>query len=201
MLSRRAFSCGALAAISTAALPSTCDARTFPSRMVRIYNGFAAGGPTVPLTRGVVGGGDGRGQAGTSTANSIIPVIGGQQTIVSCNSQSVTLQIEDIKVTLTGLCGYRVILDTVSKENLPGDLGQGNNLEEGVTIKILKSEKMIDTLPVDASLEVVYPKPASGSTTILTWNGNAWVEQTSFVEGKNITTKITSPTTLILVTH
>jgi tripartite-type tricarboxylate transporter receptor subunit TctC len=51
MLSRRSLLGGSAAAAVTPLLPSASSARTFPSRLVRIYNGFAAGGPTDIVSR------------------------------------------------------------------------------------------------------------------------------------------------------
>jgi hypothetical protein len=158
-----------------------------------------AGSVTVPPSGGE--GGNGRGQTESSTGFPVVPVTGGQQTTISCESQSVTIKIEDIKVTLTALCGYDVVLEKVSKDNLPGALGEGNNLEDGVLIKILKGGKVIETLPVDASLSVAYPKPANSDTSVLTWNGNGWQEQVSYINGNDIVTDLAAPSTLVLVTH
>jgi parallel beta-helix repeat protein len=163
-----------------------------------LVNPFA-GSVTLPPSGGE--GGNGRGQTESSTGFPVIAVTGGQETTISCDSQSMTIKIEDIKVTLTALCGYDVVLEKVSKENLPGTLGQGINLEDGVLIKILKGGKVIDTLPVDASLSVAYPKPGSNDTSVLTWNGNGWQEQVSHIDGNNIVANLTAPSTLVLVTH
>ena len=157
-----------------------------------------AGGPAVPPTGGP---GSGRGQTGTSSNTSVIPVTGGLPTAISCDTPSLTLKMEEIEVTLTGLCGYDVILEQVSKENLPGDLGQGDNLEDGLVIKIMKGGQVIDTLPIEASLLVGYPKPISGETSVMTWSGNGWQEQVSYIDGNNIMTELPAPATLILVTH
>jgi hypothetical protein len=111
------------------------------------------------------------------------------------------MQIGEIKVTLTHLCGYEVVLQKVSKDNLPGELGQGNNLIYGVLLKILKGGNVIETLPVDASLNVACPKPGSSNASVLTWNGKGWQEQVSYINGNDIVTDLTSPSTLVLVTH
>jgi hypothetical protein len=137
----------------------------------------------------------------SGSGNTVIPVTGGQETTISCDSQSVTIQIGEIKVTLTHFCGYEVVLQEVSRDNLPGTLGQGNNLEDGVLIKILKDGKVIDTLPLDASISVAYPKPGSSNASVLTWNGNGWQEQVSHIDGNDIVTDLAAPSTLVLVTH
>lgn len=98
-----------------------------------VKNPFASAGSTVlPV------GADGRPMMENQGEIPVFQVTSGQPTEISCGSQSVTLQIEDIKVTFTGLCGYEVVLDTISKDTLPSELGQGNNLEDGVTIRLLK---------------------------------------------------------------
>jgi hypothetical protein len=157
-----------------------------------------AGNVTLPPAGGEDSRGDGQGQIGTTL---LVPVTGGQETAISCDSRSMTIQIEEINVTLTALCGYNVVLEKVSKDSLPGDLGQGNNLEDGVLIKIMKDGKVIDTLPLDASMSVAYPKPANSDTSVMTWNGKGWQEQVSYVDGNNIVTTLTVPSTLVLVTH
>jgi hypothetical protein len=111
------------------------------------------------------------------------------------------MQIGDIQVTFTGLCGYDVVLNSVAKENLPGDLGSGNSFDDGLSITLLKNGKEIKTLPADASIQVSYPKPASGSPSVLVWTGSTWVDQASFVDGNNIISKMIAPATLVLVTH
>ena len=147
------------------------------------------------------GGGNGRGQNATLTSALVIPVTGGQPTTLSCSNPSVTMQIGDIQVTFTGLCGYDVVLNSVAKENLPGDLGSGNSFDDGLSITLLKNGKEIKTLPADASIQVSYPKPASGSPSVLVWTGSTWVDQASFVDGNNIISKMIAPATLVLVTH
>ena len=111
------------------------------------------------------------------------------------------MQIGDIQVTFTGLCGYDVVLNSVAKENLPGELGSSNSFDDGLSITLLKNGKEIKTLPADASIQVSYPKPTSGSPSVLVWNGSIWIDQASFVDGNNIISDLAAPATLVLVTH
>jgi hypothetical protein len=162
-----------------------------------------AGGPG---PGGGVGGGTGGGDPDPkiilpAQAPGIIPVTGGQLMTISCDSSSVTSQLDEIKVTLTGLCGYDVILDTVAREGLPGDLGQGNTFEEGVSITLLKNGQKIDILPDGAGLRVSYPKPLKGQAAFMIWNGSAWNEQVSTADGDRVVADLSAPVTVALVTR
>ena len=144
---------------------------------------------------------NGQGNNAAAKITTVIPVTGGQPTTLSCSSPSVTMQLGDIQVTFTGLCGYDVVLNLVAKTDLPGDLGPGNSFDDGLSISLLKNGKEIETLPADTSIQVSYPKPTSGSPSVMTWSGSAWRDQASLVEGNNIISILTAPATLVLITH
>ena len=166
-----------------------------------IYDPWLTKDPFAAAGSGGASGGNGRGKNATLIAGQVIPVTGGQPTTLSCDNPSVTMQIGDIQVTFTGLCGYDVVLDSVTKENLPGDLGSSNYFNDGLSITLLKNGKEIKTLPADASIQVSYPKPSSGSPSVLAWSGSTWIDQASFVDGNNIISDLAAPATLVLVTH
>ncbi len=152
---------------------------------------------------GTGGGNSGNGQGNNAAAviTTVIPVTGGQSTTLSCSSPSVTMLLGDIQVTFTGLCGYDVVLNSVAKADLPGDLGPGNSFDDGLSISLLKDGKEIENLPADTSIQVSYPKPTSGSPSMMTWSGSTWRDQASFIEGNKIVSILSAPATLVLITH
>ncbi len=130
----------------------------------------------------------------------IIPITGGQQITISCDKPSVTMQVSGVQVVFTGLCGYDVILDAVTKQSLPGNLDTGNNFITGITITLLKDNKPVTTLPASASISVSYLKPATGSPVVMSWNGSSWGEIASSNSGGRVTISSTDPGTFVLVT-
>ena len=146
------------------------------------------------------GGGTGGGAGGIVIVSPIIPITGGEPTQIACDVPSMMIQIGDDQVTLTGLCGYDVVLEQVLKDDLPGNLGQGNNFVEGISLNLLKDGKAVDALPAGASIQVSYPKP-SGNASILAWTGFSWVERPSSVMDDRVVANLGMPATNVLVTH
>ena len=144
------------------------------------------------------GGNGGSSSAALSTL--IIPVTGGQPVTISCVDPSEMFQVGDVQVTFTGLCNYEVVLDQVLKDNLPGNLAQGNNFVEGISLSLLKDEKAVDTLPAGASIQVSYPNPL-GNASILAWNNSSWVEKPSSVIDDRVVANLDKPVTNVIVTH
>ena len=130
----------------------------------------------------------------------IIPVTGGQPVTISCVDPSEMFQVGDVQVTFTGLCNYEVVLDQLSKDNLPGNLAQGNHFVEGISMSLLKDGKAVDALPAGATIQVSYPNP-SGNTSILAWNNSSWVEKPSSVIDDRVVANLDKPATNVIVTH
>src|SRR5271157_369458 len=130
----------------------------------------------------------------------IIPITGGQPAMISCVDPSEMFQIGDVQVTFTGLCNYEVVLDQLSKDGLPGNLAQGNNFVEGISMSLLKDEKAVDTLPAGASIQVSYPNP-SGNASILAWINSSWAEKPASVLDDRVVANLDKPATNVIVTH
>ncbi len=130
----------------------------------------------------------------------IIPITGGQPATISCVNPSEMFQVGDVQVTFTGLCNYEVVLDQLLKDNLPGNLTQGNNFVEGISMSLLKDEKAVDTLPAGASIQVSYPNP-SGNASVLAWISSSWVEKPSYVIDDRVVANLDKPVTNVIVTH
>jgi len=103
-------------------------------------------------------------------------------------------------VTFTGLCGYQVVLQQLSKDSLLGNLGQGDNFVEGVSFVLLKNGQPVDTLPTGASIQVSYPKP-SGSASVWAWINSSWVEQPSSVTGDRVVANFDTPIANVVIVH
>ena len=143
----------------------------------------------------------GSGSSGSAELSSlIIPVTGGQPATISCVDPSEMFQVGDVQVTFTGLCNYEVVLDQLSKDSLPGNLSQGNNFVEGISMILLKDEKAVDTLPAGASIQVSYPNP-SGNASILAWINSSWVEKPSSVIDDRVVANLDKPAINVIVTH
>ena len=98
-----------------------------------LYDPWAATDPFAGVAEG------GRGSAGSDeTVPLVIPVTGGEPTTIGCDHPSEMSQLGDIQVTFTGLCGYDVVLEQLSKDSLPGNLGQGNNFVDGIFFVLFK---------------------------------------------------------------
>ena len=166
-----------------------------------IYDPWLTKDPSAAAGTGGATGGNGRGNTAPAIVTTVIPVTGGQPVTLSCDNPSATMQIGEIQVTFTGLCGYDVVLNLVTKADLPGDLGPGNSFDDGLSISLLKDGKEIETLPANTSIQVSYPKPTSGSPSVMTWGGSTWRDQASFVVGNKIISILTTPATLVLITH
>lgn len=145
------------------------------------------------------GGGAGAGSGG-GIVSPIIPITGGEPTQIGCDVPSMMVQMGDVQVTLTGLCGYDVLLDPLLKDDLPGNLDPGNNFVEGISLNLLKDGKAVDALPAGASLQVSYPKP-SGNASILAWISSAWNEKPSSLIGDRVVANLDLPAANVLVTH
>ncbi len=131
----------------------------------------------------------------------IIPITGEQPATISCIDPSVIFQVGDIQVTFTGLCNYEVVLDQLSKDSLPGNLAQGNNFVEGISLSLLKKDgTTVDTLPAGASIQVSYPDP-TGNTSILAWINSSWVEKASSVIDDRVVANLDKPVANVIVTH
>jgi nitrous oxidase accessory protein NosD len=130
----------------------------------------------------------------------IIPVTGGQPAMISCVDPSEMFQIGDVQVTFTGLCNYEVVLDQLSKDGLPGNLGQDNNFVEGISVSLLKDGKGVNALPAGATIQVSYPNP-SGNASILAWINSSWVEKPSSVIDDRVVANLDKPAINVIITH
>ncbi|HUI90119.1 MAG TPA: right-handed parallel beta-helix repeat-containing protein [Anaerolineales bacterium] len=150
------------------------------------------------LTKEPSAGGTGSGAGGSVPP--IIPVTGGKATTISCDTPSMLIQVGDVQVTLTGLCGYEAVLDQLLEDSLAGNLGQGNNFVEGISIDLLKDGTAVNALPAGATIQVSYPKP-SGNASILTWTNSSWIEKPSSVIDGRVVATLDTPATNVLVTR
>ena len=131
----------------------------------------------------------------------IIPITGGQPTTVECGSPTMTVEVDDIEVTFSGLCGYEVELEPVTAAGLPGVLNQNQKFVTGVAVTLLKDGRAVDALPAGTSIQVSYLKP-SGSASIMAWNGSSWVEEPASNSGDRAMANLDKPVvTTVLVTH
>ncbi|WKZ37829.1 MAG: right-handed parallel beta-helix repeat-containing protein [Anaerolineales bacterium] len=88
---------------------------------------------------------------------SLIPVTGGQLTSISCEFETSTLLIGDIKVIFSGLCGYEVLLELLTYETLPASLNDGEALLYGLNIILFERGVPVDGLPANAKVIISYP--------------------------------------------
>lgn len=88
---------------------------------------------------------------------SLIPVTGGQLTSISCEFETSTLLIGDIKVIFSGLCGYEVLLELLTYETLPASLNDGEALLYGLNIILFEKGVPVDGLPANAKVIISYP--------------------------------------------
>jgi nitrous oxidase accessory protein NosD len=144
--------------------------------------------------------GGGAHQPPTAPPPGIIPVTGGQQIVLSCDTAFVTLLVGDIQVTFTGLCGYGVVLDPIISSGLPGILGSQEKFVAGVNITVTKDGKSVETLPVGSGIRVSYPKPVQANPAVLYWDHNLWVEKPSFEQSLRIVSDVNLPGANVLVT-
>jgi parallel beta-helix repeat protein len=86
-------------------------------------------------------GGGGGGTGVTPPSGGGIPVTGGQLIQISCEDLSVTLELEDVHVIFTGLCGYSVVLNNINQDALPAGIGDGNRLLNGLSIILFKGNQ------------------------------------------------------------
>jgi hypothetical protein len=129
----------------------------------------------------------------------MIPVTGGQQTKITCDNPSFSLQTGDTQVTFSGLCGYDVVIDLPTKADLPGDPGSDHTFIAGVKINLLKGDKPVETIPASAGIQVSFSMTAGGTPTVMTWDGGSWSEKSFSKVGSRITLDLSSPGTVILV--
>ncbi len=106
-----------------------------------------------------------------------VPVTSAQEFRVSCDIDPMVIQLEDIQVILTGLCGYVARLDLLVADGLPGDLPEGDTLLRGLTLTLLKDGVSISALPVGASVQIIFPAALGGS--ILKWNESEWMDMST----------------------
>jgi hypothetical protein len=144
------------------------------------------------------GAANGRGQSASPAG---IPVTGGQQIAIGCDSPSFVLEMGDMQITFTGLCGYDVILDSLTKEGLPGDLGQGTNFVAGITITLLKAGTVVQTPPAGTNISISFPQPVGSSPAFMMWDMNAWIEMTFSEVGGRLLVDPPKPGTFIVVIH
>jgi hypothetical protein len=95
-----------------------------------------------------------RGQA--SSSDFIIPVTGGL-TEISCESESVTLFVDQMQVTFDSLCGYEVAFDILTNETLPGPLNLNDKFLFGLSIYLYKDGTFVSELPAGANVTISYP--------------------------------------------
>lgn len=116
-----------------------------------LYDAWIASNPAAP------GGGEG----------------GNANSAALCQTREIILPVSEIKVFLSGLCGYEVILENVvfDQENasLMGELSKmlypeltsaldsAAMLKYGVSIRVLKDGVPVQTLPLGANIRIVFP--------------------------------------------
>jgi nitrous oxidase accessory protein NosD len=183
-----------------------------------IYNPYLTADPFLPSGGNGAGGGDeippaspdngekdGVGNRSLSVLppviTGMIPVTGGQQTKITCDNPSFSLQTGDTQVTFSNLCGYDVVIDSPTKADLPGNPGSDHTFIAGVKITLLKDGKPVETLPTSAAIQVSFSKTAGGTPTVMTWDGGSWAEESFSEVSDRITMDLSSPGTVILVTR
>ncbi len=151
--------------------------------------------PTTPAPTGTAN----SGSKPPSKTSNIIPVTGGQHVEISCEVESMTVQLGDLRVTFTGLCGYTVILNQVQQDGLPGGVGAGNDFSTGLSITLMKNGAVVEVLPTHAEIQVSYPMPANKDASILSWNGNAWDELATSEVDARLVASLTIPNTFAVM--
>ena len=148
------------------------------------------------------GGSGGNGHSvSAEPATPIIPITGGQPTTIDCGSPTMTVEVGNTDAIFTGLCGYEVVVELITPEDLPGAMNQNQKFVTGVVITLLKDGRAVDALPVGTSIQVSYLKP-SGDASIMAWNGSSWVEKPASNSGDRAIANLDKPVvTTVLVTH
>jgi nitrous oxidase accessory protein NosD len=101
----------------------------------------------------------------------IIPVTGGL-TELGCESEPMTLLVDKIQVSFSGLCGYSVAFDILTRETLPGPLDGNNKFLFGLSIYLYKDGTFVSEIPVDANVAISYPTTGMArewNSTTSTW--------------------------------
>jgi hypothetical protein len=83
-----------------------------------------------------------------------------------------TLLVDKIQVSFSGLCGYSVAFDVLTRETLPGPLDGNNKFLFGLGIYLYKDGTFVSELPVDANVAISYPTAGMAmewNSTTSTW--------------------------------
>jgi parallel beta-helix repeat protein len=139
------------------------------------------------------------GSDGTSPA--IISVTGGDRTVIDCTGPSMSVQIGDVQVVFTGLCGYEAVVDLVLLEEiLPGDLPAGATFVEAAAVALLKDGRPVETLPEGAGILVSFLEHQAGTSLVLAWAGSDWIEKDTTVSDGRVRSQVNMPGTFVLAT-
>ncbi len=109
----------------------------------------------------------------------VIPVTAGQEFEVSCDTDPMVVQLGDIQITLSGLCGYSLVLDLVPDDDLPGDLPEGATYGAGLSIALLQDGSPVDEFPEGSGMSIAFNVPSGLAGTELAavdWIDGEWVE-------------------------
>ncbi|CAG1002346.1 hypothetical protein ANAEL_03063 [Anaerolineales bacterium] len=114
-----------------------------------------------------------------------VPLMAGSGELaeISCESQSASFLVGEIKVVFTGLCGYETKLDLLTNELLPAKLDNSYKFLFGLDISLYQDGKPVSELPADANVTISYP--ATG--LVMEWNSTTgdWQEiQAGEVNGR-----------------
>ena len=146
-------------------------------------------------------GGNGGNSGSVASDIPVIPITGGQLTTIDCGSPTMTVEIGTTDAVFTGLCGYEVIVEPITPEDLPGAMNQNQKFVTGVVITLLKDGKAVDALPAGTSIQVSYLKTSSDAS-IMVWNGSSWVEEPTSMNGDRAIANLDKPVvTTVLATY
>ncbi len=145
------------------------------------------------------GTGSGGGGTGVSpAAPTIIPVTGGQRVSLDCEDASVVLELEQVRVIFTGLCGYEVVIDTVNEDGLPAGVDDGHTLMTGLSITLLKGDQPVNVMPVNTGIQVSYIKTDT-NISVLEWKENDWSQLVASSSDDRLFADLTLPNTFVVM--
>jgi parallel beta-helix repeat protein len=143
--------------------------------------------------------GNGSGSTTVSVpSTNIIPVTGGQRIPLGCEGSSSVLELNEVRVVFTGLCGYEVVIDMVNENALPAGIGDQNKLLNGMSITLLKGDQPVNIMPANASIQVSYIK-TDASISVFEWSKGGWSQLVISNMDDRLLADLTLPNTFVVM--